>query len=211
VLVHVQPPDADDFEEELIEVDDEDQTPFDEIVNPRNKDPDFTDEDWASKVDDWSEFWYDNELDDDDFDDEHDAGQSSFDKLQRAEQMIEAIRSLDKRSDVVRILGPPMQGKYHDQPELQNLPFEHDERNPDWSAFDFRAMVEKRRKKEMLDKEWRRQQSLVGRFQGLTIETDVRVQREEDDWIREEWTHEQILDLIVGGGAYVDPSLVQVS
>lgn len=40
--------------------------------------------------------------------------------------------------------------------------------------------------------------------------TDARLQSSEFDWIREEWTHEQIMDLIVGSGKFVHPDKVKV-
>lgn len=39
---------------------------------------------------------------------------------------------------------------------------------------------------------------------------DARLTSSEFDWIREEWTHEQIMDLIVGSGKFVHPDKVQV-
>lgn len=39
---------------------------------------------------------------------------------------------------------------------------------------------------------------------------DSRLQSAEFDWIREEWTHEQIMDMIVGGGKFVHPDQVKV-
>lgn len=39
---------------------------------------------------------------------------------------------------------------------------------------------------------------------------DARLASSEFDWIREEWTHEQIMDLIVGGGKFVHPDKVKV-
>lgn len=41
--------------------------------------------------------------------------------------------------------------------------------------------------------------------------SDARLTSAEFDWIREEWTHEQIMDMIVGGGKYVHPDKVPVS
>jgi hypothetical protein len=39
---------------------------------------------------------------------------------------------------------------------------------------------------------------------------DARLESCEFDWVRETWTHEQIMDLIVGGGKYVHPDDVKV-
>lgn len=84
--------------------------------------------------------------------------------------------------------------------------------NPDWDMIDVRAVAEKRRQKAILDEEWRRQQSLLAKPFSYTIklDRDVRIQGTERDWIREDWTHEEIMNLILGGGKYVHPDKVPV-
>jgi hypothetical protein len=69
----------------------------------------------------------------------------------------------------------------------------------------------------MFDAEWRHQTSLLARPSSFTLQQrhpgDVRLQGSDKDWIREgeTWSHEQIMDLIVGGGKFVHPDKVKVS
>jgi hypothetical protein len=85
--------------------------------------------------------------------------------------------------------------------------------NPRWSVIDARALAEKRAARAVLDAEWRRRQGLLSKHTAYTLrqERDVRLASAEFDWIREDWTDEQIQQLIVGGGKFVDPDRVQVS
>jgi hypothetical protein len=68
----------------------------------------------------------------------------------------------------------------------------------------------------MFDAEWRHQTSLLARPSSFTLQQrhpgDVRLQGSDKDWIREgeTWSHEQIMDLIVGGGKFVHPDKVKV-
>jgi len=45
---------------------------------------------------------------------------------------------------------------------------------------------------------------------GCRLDNDARLESCEFDWVREEWTHEQIMDLIVGSGKFVHPDKVKV-
>jgi hypothetical protein len=131
-------------------------SPYDNIRYVNNVAPDFEDPDWADKVTDWNEFWHNAEWDDDimELEDEHDVPKEIISdmRLQRAEQLIAALGNLDAKENVVRFLGPVEQHSYtREDPNEFDLPNEKDDPNPDWTPFDFRAMVEKRRKREMLD------------------------------------------------------------
>lgn len=84
--------------------------------------------------------------------------------------------------------------------------------NPTWSVLDGRALSEKRRQHAALDAAWQAEQARLARPFSFTLrnENDARLAGSERDWIRETWSHEQIMDLIVGGGKYVHPDLVEV-
>jgi hypothetical protein len=72
-------------------------------------------------------------------------------------------------------------------------------------------------RRAIFDAEWRHQTSMLARASSFTLQQrhpgDVRLQGSDKDWIREgeTWSHEQIMDLIVGGGKFVHPDKVKVS
>lgn len=81
------------------------------LRNNDNRRPDLNDEQWPSKVTDWSEFWYDTEwelaADDTDFDDEHDASVEVESAVSRAANLIKQIKTLPKRADAINVLQFP--------------------------------------------------------------------------------------------------------
>eukprot|EP00775_Hariotina_reticulata_P004394 gene4394-4647_t len=181
---------ADEFEE--LEIDERNDTVYDRVVEMTNLYPDYDDPDWISKVKDWNEFWYESE-DILGLDDEHDSGVAGRAAIDRA--------SMRKNPSVEQIVT----SRFDVQPMHRLDP------NPTWNVMDFRAMAEKRRQKAILDAEWQRQHALLARPTSFTLRyyCDARLESCEFDWVRETWTHEQIMDLIVGGGKYVHPDDVK--
>lgn len=214
-LIRAQPAEAEDAElEDVLEEDEGEEDAYAEVINLNNRAPDFDDPQWAEKVTDWSEFWFNPEWEDDilELEDEHDAATISDMRLQRAEKLVEALSDMQTRDDVIKYFGPVFDNRLNSEdPTLYEFHEEHYDPNPSLSPFDFRAIVEKRRKKGMLDEEWRRRQALVGRFNGRNndhLDEDVRLQGQP---LTVTWSHEDMMKLITGDGAYVHPDEVQVS
>ncbi|GBF98517.1 hypothetical protein Rsub_11508 [Raphidocelis subcapitata] len=203
---------------------------FQRLWRKQNSAPDLFDPDWPAAVDDWDEFWgatatdergledlmalerhnYTDDLDGDDGgDDDDDAadtdGAPEADpavRLARAMALIAGLRDGAVREDVVQMLGPPREkdSSYANTYELPPERTTIEILNPDYDEVYLRAKAEKRMRRDALDAEWRRRQELVGCIPAPDYTRDVRLQY--DHIVRENWTHEQIMDLIVGGGRY---------
>ncbi|KAF8060060.1 hypothetical protein HT031_004999 [Scenedesmus sp. PABB004] len=179
--------------------------------------PDYEDEEWVSRVTNWESFWYEDE----DVLDLEEGGLSPLEaaraSLARARALAGQLSDLHKRADVEQMIAPrvrPTQG-FEDmytteEQHVSEMEMNRLDPNPDWDAVDARALAEKRRRHALLDAEWERQKALLARPTSFTLrlDNDARLQGADKDWIREEWTHEQIMDLIVGGGKFVHPDKV---
>lgn len=186
---------------------------------------------WVKAVDDWSEFWgasaySEAELRDiEALDDEHDAGDAAAElsaapeaaaargaaSLARARALIGALNSARRRADVERILGPsdlyPVEARYGNAAELPPEEYTIENPNPLHDEVYLRAMAEKRQRRVALDQEWRRLQDLVGVLPPRDYTRDVRL--EHDHVVRENWSHEQIMELIEGGGKFASVADVE--
>ncbi|KAF6258366.1 hypothetical protein COO60DRAFT_1126344 [Scenedesmus sp. NREL 46B-D3] len=218
---------------ELDEVDEEGEleqdpsqtdNPYDRMVDINNVYPDYEDEEWVSRVTNWEEFWYESEDILDMEDEDAFAADQSMQAINRAYSLIQQLGSLRKRTDVEQMIGPRVRPpETYDQSYTNafqyadEMPMERIDPNPDWNVMDMRALAEKRRHRALFDAEWRHQTSLLARPSSFTLQQrhprDARLQGSDKDWIREgeTWTHEQIMDLIVGGGKFVHPDKVKVA
>uniref|UniRef100_A0A383WNE2 Uncharacterized protein n=1 Tax=Tetradesmus obliquus TaxID=3088 RepID=A0A383WNE2_TETOB len=218
---------------ELDELDEEDDleqdpsqgdNPYERMVDINNVYPDYEDEAWVSRVTNWEEFWYESEDILDIEEEDASPADQSMQAINRAYSLIQQLGSLRKRTDVEQMIGPRVRPpETYDQSYTnsfqyaEEMPMERLDPNPDWNVMDMRALAEKRRHRALLDAEWRHQTSLLARPSSFTLQqrhpSDVRLQGSDRDWIREgeTWSHEQIMDLIVGGGKFVHPDKVKVA
>ncbi len=129
--------------------------------------PDFHDPEWIDKVDDWDQFWHNQEweLEIADLDDD-DAIAGSEESLRRAQKLVEAFSEMDRRTDIVNWMGPEHTEEAFEDDKWVNppLPPVKWDPNPPMSEWELRVMAEKRRQQEWLDAEWRRQQAQIGKF-----------------------------------------------
>lgn len=188
------------------------EMPFDRVVDQDNISPNYQDPNWDEKVTNWEQFWYHDWDGTEQVYDERDAynPEVGMASIERAKLLMDSIHDAKKREHMVHILGPAFQGQiFNSWEHMPTDPLLPKEVNPQWHYFDYRAMVEKQRKKQILDAEWRRRQALVGRVPVLSNSTDVRMLAREPE--KENWTHEEVMELITGGGKYAHPDDVQVN
>ncbi|KAL6749868.1 hypothetical protein V8C86DRAFT_769159 [Haematococcus lacustris] len=197
-----------------------DQNPdWDEAHDLNNIEPDYNDPDWHKQVTDWEEFWNYTRWD---LEAEGLEGDGAFDVAgnwtygsERGFKMIEAMRKIEDRPDVVNFL-PAQTFRNHvdvwDDPPVSP---EKEEENPQLSVWDIRARAEKKRYRELMDIEWRRRQSKVGKAVYADNSNDVRGFQYQ--WQEREFSHEEVYALITQNGnackpeeyqAYVDNPLL---
>lgn len=176
------------------------------VEQKENTHPDFDDDDWIEKVTSWDEFWNYQKwnVETDDLDDEHDAlATANGSGVERAEKLVQALQQLEGRDDVVNFIPRLEDSEVHDVTQMELTPVSF-ERNPRLDACDLRAIMEKKRRKDILDREWRRRQSLLGKFRCAQYEHDLRVTNDTPEKV--EWTEEEIMDLITLNGHSIHPS-----
>lgn len=83
-----------------------------EIVGKHNAEPDYDDPEWFKKVTDWTEFWNATKWMDefDDLDDEVDAGGKPLYDMDRVYKMLNALKTIETRGDVVNWIPPAVRG-----------------------------------------------------------------------------------------------------
>ncbi|EFJ42266.1 hypothetical protein VOLCADRAFT_97639 [Volvox carteri f. nagariensis] len=181
------------------------------VVDSNSAHPDYDDPDWISKVEDWQEFWnYQNwELEVEDLETEEGNMAGPIEALRRAEKLIDAFTEMDMRTDIVNWMSSPHSEDGYEEDKWINPPMdaERPDPNPTLLPWDLRAMAEKRQQRAMLDAEWRRRQSRIGKltYPHMDQHRDVRVQRLTGDGYRYDWTEEEIRQLIVNNGLACRP------
>ncbi|KAL0056022.1 hypothetical protein WJX82_006799 [Trebouxia sp. C0006] len=167
---------------------------------------------WVDKVDDWGSFWGEDEylvFDDEQLDDTYDGlttgSAKNTELLKRARDAITndllSSKWREKHPEVVHWLPYPLRKEYDPEvPEPEPLPVR------DWTEFELRAWVEKRKWKADKDAEWHQRQQDVGRFDvvNVTEENDTRLMPRHE--LSKTWTHEEIWDLILNGGMNANPA-----
>lgn len=184
---------------------------FLQVVDPNSATPDYDDPDWISKVSDWQEFWnYQNwELEVEDLETEEGNMAGPTEALRRAEKLVDAFTEMDMRSDIINWMGTPHSEDAYEEDKWMNPPAdaERPDPNPPLSSWDLRAMAEKRQQRAMLDVEWRRRQSRIGKltYPHMDQHRDMRVQQQTGDGYRHDWTEDEIRQLIVNNGLACRP------
>lgn len=142
-------------------------------------------------------------------DDEVDVGgKTPLMSRSRINKLIHAIRDNKLRSDVQNWLPTVTEPMEHistwDAPPV--FP-ERTPPNPMYSYCDLRAVAEKKARKDMMDREWRRrQEQLVGRLQYPDpYKSDVRFEHFGKDFQELEWSEKRINNLITLGGVAARP------
>ncbi|KXZ49493.1 hypothetical protein GPECTOR_21g719 [Gonium pectorale] len=164
-----------------------------------------------SKVDDWNEFWtYQNwELEVEDLETEEGNMAGPMEAVRRAEKLIDAFTEMDMRTDIVNWMTTQHSEDAFEEDKWTNPPMlpEKLDPNPRLSLFDLRALAEKRRQREFADAEWRRRQNRIGKltYPHMDEQHDIRVQSLIGEGYRNDWTEEQIQQLIVNNGLSCPP------
>ncbi|DBA67266.1 TPA: hypothetical protein ACH3X2_001573 [Trebouxia sp. C0005] len=167
---------------------------------------------WVDKVDDWGSFWGEDEylmFDDEQLDDSYDGltmgSKKNTELIKKAHNAITqdllSVKWREEHPEVVHWLPYPLRKEYDPEiPEPEPLP------ERDWTEFELRAWVQKRRWKAGKDAEWHQRQEDVGRFDvvNVTEENDTRLMPRHE--LSKTWTHEEIWDLILNGGMNANPA-----
>mmetsp|Transcript_37519 Transcript_37519/g.83510 ORF Transcript_37519/g.83510 Transcript_37519/m.83510 type:complete len:410 (+) Transcript_37519:32-1261(+) len=177
------------------------------INNKYNTEPDFDDPEWYTKVDDWHEFWnyqrWDREIEG--LEDDVDVAGTPVNTTERALRLMAAIKDVELRAEVQQWMPPREVQDREDLFEYPPVTPVAEDLNPDLSYSDVRAVAEKRRWRELMDLEWRRRQSLVNRFQHVSQENDVRLQRFKWEELDREMTQQEVYDFITANGVNAKP------
>ncbi|PNH08875.1 hypothetical protein TSOC_004524, partial [Tetrabaena socialis] len=183
------------------------------LTSPASASPDYDDPDWMSKVDDWYEFWnYQSwELEVEDLATEEGDMAGPAEALRRAEQLVDAFEEMDRRTDIINWMGTPHSEDAFEEDKWTNPPVAPVKRdpNPTLSPTDLRARAEKRRQLELMDAEWRRRQALIGTREAMYAhrddQRDIRVSSNLANGYRQDWTDEEIYQLIINNGLACRP------
>jgi len=176
-----------------------------EYSEKENQEPDFDDPEWYKKVTDWGDFWNYQRwtFETQDLDGETDASGKPVRDLVRLVQLLQGIKSIEARHDVINWMTPMMHRKHIDN---WTDPPEETEKQPELVVLDIndaRALAEKRRKRELMDLEWQRRKSKLGKIPHQNYYRDVRMQLTADE--RRAWTDEEVRNLITNHGAACAP------
>lgn len=179
--------------------------PFVESTDPVNFAPDFNDENWADKVTDWNEFWFAWDRETEDMDTEEDSKVRKMNGLDRAHQMIDAIKDNEQRSDMIQIMRN-LPAVNHPDPYDHPPPAVGESVYQDRSKWEMRAIAEKRWKKQLMDEEWTARKDTIGKFVEFDMSDDLRIQdRFDDPEYREDWTDDEVYNLITNNGINCKP------
>ncbi|KAI8476100.1 MAG: hypothetical protein J3K34DRAFT_516778 [Monoraphidium minutum] len=123
-------------------------------------------------------------------------------RIERARALIGALHDVAKQDAAMRVLGSVVDKEtlYYNAFEIPPDEVTLEDPNPHHSDLYLRAMAEKQMRREALDAEWHRRMALVGTIPSMDYTKDLRL--EHDHIVRENWSHEQILELIEGNGKY---------
>ncbi|KAG2489297.1 hypothetical protein HYH03_012129 [Edaphochlamys debaryana] len=182
------------------------------LTSPQSANPDYDDPDWMSRVEDWDEFWNAQswELEVEDLDTEEGNMAGPDEAVRRAEKLVEQFEALDMRTDIINWMGTPHSEDMFEVDKWENPPVPHEkpDPNPALTPWDLRAMAEKARQRELMDIEWRRQQSRIGKLKYEHMDS----YRDKRAWgnhfpenYRFDWTEEEIRQLIINNGIACKP------
>ncbi|KAF5833747.1 hypothetical protein DUNSADRAFT_9814 [Dunaliella salina] len=177
------------------------------IIRKGDVEPDLDDPEWHQKIVDWGDFWnyqrWDLEVEGLDLD--TDVAGNETRSLDRAVKLINAIHSIELRTDVLNWIGPETRRDHSDfwiDPPVKPV---KPDMIPEMSDIDLRALSEKMKKRELMDIEWRRQQSKIGKIQYYDNKNDVRLQQFVLEKDFPEWTPEQVYNLVTLDGTAARP------
>jgi hypothetical protein len=128
----------------------------------------------------------------------------------RANKLLEFIKDFHKREDFVSTFPIVRERDTYNDVYEQTPDFYFPDRQPKVNKNDLRAIVDKRRRKQLFDAEWNRRKAAVGRIPLTRTdqERDIRFGRDGDDWddVKHDWSEEDIMNLITNNGANADPA-----
>ncbi len=155
--------------------------------------PNYDDPDWMDKVEDWWEFWNHTnwEIEVEDLETEEGIMAGPDESLRRAQKLIDTFTKMDMRTDIINWIGTDHSEDMFEEDKYLNPPMKPvvADPNPPLSLCDLRAKAEKRRQQELIDMEWRRRQSEIGRliYPHMDDDRDVRVREARDQEEEYRW------------------------